>query len=598
MRTTNWNRFFIICVLASVIAGMAGIQLIRIQNIEGAKQILADSEAYQGINRMIYPERGSIYDSDGRLLAGNEVVYEVGLDLQAIQQPETVASVASSVLGLDYSRVLGYAQMTPGNGNPYFIVLDGFVSKDKIAQFESIKEDYANRSTKRGEVRPNLLGLVWTANNKRSYPEGTLASNMLGFYSFLDRTDGIGYFGVEEAYDDLMAGEPKLVYSAIDPNLLTSLEEVPPGVTVQLTFNREIQAMTEKKLDEAIEWSGAENGTIIVYNPETGEIIAMATAPRLDPNEYWNYSELFPNPKPFNSAISSTYEPGSVFKVLTMAAGLDSGVVTANTTFNDTGSLNVGGATIYNWNMGGWGEVDMTGCMQHSLNVCLAWLGMELGPDRFYSYMKSFGFDRNTGIDLGGESHWPLKLPGDGLWYEVDLATNSFGQGISVTPIQMVTAIGAIANDGKMMAPHVVKAMVIDGKQYNIDPVVVGTPVSAETAHTLTTMLVNSLENEASNALVEGYSLAGKTGTGEIATPLGYTNSSTNASFVGWGPADDPKFLVYVWLEKPEISIWGSEVAAPVFSDLVSDLVVLMSIPPDSIRLAEKSDNTSIVGTE
>jgi len=237
----------------------------------------------------------------------------------------------------------------------------------------------------------------------------------------------------------------------------------------------------------------------------------------------------------------------------------------------------------------------MTGCMQHSLNVCLAWLGMQLGPDRFYSYLKSFGFDRNTGIDLGGESHWPLKLPGDGLWYEVDLATNSFGQGISVTPIQMVTAIGAIANEGKMMAPHVVKAMVIDGKQYNIDPVVVGTPISAETAHTLTTMLVNSLENEASSALVEGYSLAGKTGTGEIATPLGYTNTSTNTSFVGWGPAEDPKFLVYIWLEKPEISIWGSEVAAPVFSDLVSDLVVLMTIPPDNVRLAEKPGNNSLV---
>ncbi len=598
MRTTNWNRFFIICVLASVVAGVAGIQLIRIQNIEGAKQILADSEAYQGINRMIYPERGSIYDSDGRLLAGNEVIYEVGLDLQAIQQPETVASVASSILGLDYARVLGYTQMKPGNGNPYFIVLDGFVSKDKIAQLESIKEDYSNRSAKRGEVRPNLNGLVWTANNKRSYPEGTLASNMLGFYSFLDRTDGIGYFGVEEAYDDLMAGEPKQVYSAIDPNLLIAIEEVPPGVTVQLTFNREIQAMTETKLDEAIEWSGAENGTIIVYDPETGEIIAMATNPRLDPNEYWNYSDLFPNPEPFNSAISSTYEPGSVFKVITMAAGLDSGVVTPESTFNDTGSLYVGGATIYNWNMGGWGEVDMTGCMQHSLNVCLAWLGMELGPDRFYSYMKSFGFDRNTGIDLGGESHWPLKLPGDGLWYEVDLATNSFGQGISVTPIQMVMAIGAIANDGKMMAPHVVKAMVIDGKQYSIDPVVVGTPISANTARTLTNMLVNSLENEASNALVEGYSLAGKTGTGEIATPLGYTNYSTNTSFVGWGPAEDPKFLVYIWLEKPEISIWGSEVAAPVFSDLVSDLVVLMNIPPDNVRLADKPGDTSLVNAE
>ncbi len=595
MKTTNWTRFLIVCVACSLIAGAVGVQMVRIQNIEGAKQILADSEAYQGINRTIFPERGSIYDSEGRLLAGNEVIYEVGLDLQAIIQPETVAEVASSVLGIDYATVLGYTKMIPGNGNPYFIVLDGFAGKDKIAQLEAIKEDYANRSVKRGEVRPNLNGLVWTAHNKRSYPEGTLASNILGFYSFLDRTNGIGYFGVEEAYDKLMAGEPKLVYSAIDPNLLTSIEDVPPGVTLQLSFNREIQALTEQKLDEAIKWSGADNGTIVVYDPKTGEIIAMATSPRLDPNKYWDYSALFPNPTPFNSAISSTYEPGSVFKVITMAAALDAGVVTPDTTFNDTGSITVGGATIYNWNMGGWGTVDMTGCMQHSLNVCLAWLSVKLGPDRFYSYLKSFGFDRNTGIDLGGESHWPLKLPGDGLWYEVDLATNSFGQGISVTPIQMVMAIGALANEGKMMAPHVVKAMVIDGKQYNVDPVVVCKPISAETARTLTTMLVNSLENEASNALVEGYSIAGKTGTGEIATPLGYTSSTTNTSFVGWGPAEDPKFLVYIWLEKPEISIWGSEVAAPVFSDLVSDLVVLMNIPPDNVRLAVKPGSSLTV---
>src|SRR5690606_27010979 len=200
--------------------------------------------------------------------------------------------------------------------------------------------------------------------------------------------------------------------------------------------------------------------------------------------------------------------------------------------------------------------------------------------------------DRKTGIDLGGESNWPLKLPGDSLWYEVDLATNSFGQGISLTPIQMAMSISAVANEGRMMAPHLVKAMVIDGKQYDGDPVVVGNPIKAETAHMLTDMLVNSLENEASNALVEGYSVAGKTGTGEIATPYGYSATETNASFVGWGPAEDPKFLVYVWLEKPSISIWGSEVAAPVFSDLVGKLVVLMDIPPDSVRLAGSSTMT------
>jgi cell division protein FtsI (penicillin-binding protein 3) len=153
----------------------------------------------------------------------------------------------------------------------------------------------------------------------------------------------------------------------------------------------------------------------------------------------------------------------------------------------------------------------------------------------FYTYLKNFGFDRNTGIDLGGESHWPLKLPGDNQWYEVDLATNSFGQGISVTPIQMAMAIGAVANEGRMMAPHVVKAIIIDGQQYEINPVIVGNPIKAETAETLTRMLVTSLEEESSVALVEGYSVAGKTGTAEIPTPFGYTSSVTNTSFVGWG---------------------------------------------------------------
>lgn len=582
------SRFLFICVICSVIAGVVAFQMIRIQNIEGAERILAASENYQGVTRLIYPDRGSIYDANGHLMAGNETSYEIGLDLNAVQnggQPETIASIAASVLGLDYATVLGYAEMEPGNGNPYYIVLDDFVAKDKIAELEAIKEDYESRTQKGNEVLPSISGLLWTPHSQRSYPEGTLGSNILGFYSYLDRTGGIGYFGLEEAYDSQLAGTPQEVFYAFDPQRLTTVEEVPPGASLVLTLDREIQSMTEEMLDEAIEWSGAESGTILITNPEDGGVIAMATVPRLDPAKYWEYSEMFPNPMPYNSAISKTYEPGSVFKVLTMAAALDSGLVDPDTTFNDTGAFYIGGATIYNWNRGGWGMVDMTECLQYSLNVCMSWLATEMGSDTFYAYLKDFGLDRKTGIDLGGENTWPLKLPGDNQWYEVDLATNSFGQGISLTPIQMAMAIGAVANDGRMMAPHVVKAMIINGQQYNVDPVVVGTPIKAETARTLTTMLVNSLENEASVALVDGYRVAGKTGTGEIATATGYSNQ-TNASFVGWGPADDPKFLVYVWLEKPTISQWGSETAAPVFSKLVSKLVVLMDIPPDSVRFS------------
>ena len=580
------TRFLIICVICSVVAGITGIQMIRIQNSEAAQRLLAASETYQGVNRIIYPDRGNIYDSKGRLLAGNETSYEIGLDLNSVTNSESVASIAASVLGLDYAQVLGYAKMKPGNGNPYYVVLDDFVSKDKIAELETIKADYNSRVAKGNQILPSINGLVWTAHSQRSYPEGTLASNILGFYSYLDRTGGTGYYGLEAAYNSQLSGRPQQIYITYDPQRLTTVDEVPPGASLVLTLDREIQAMTEKTLDEAIQWSGAESGTILVYNPEDGGVIAMATAPRLDPNKYWEYSQLFPDPMPFNSAISQTYEPGSVFKVITMAAALDSGLVDPDTRFQDTGSFNIGGTTVYNWNMGAWGDVDMTECLQYSLNVCMTWLATEMGPDIFYTYFKNFGLDRKTGIDLGGENHWPLKLPGDNLWYEVDLATNSFGQGISLTPIQMAMSIGAVANDGRMMAPHLVKAMIIDGKQYDVDPVVVRSPISAETAHTLTNMLVTSLESEASNALVEGYTVAGKTGTGEIATPYGYSSTETNASFVGWGPAEDPKFLVYVWLEKPSISIWGSEVAAPIFSELVSKLVVLMDIPPDTVRLA------------
>ncbi|HOW90983.1 MAG TPA: penicillin-binding transpeptidase domain-containing protein, partial [Anaerolineaceae bacterium] len=254
------------------------------------------------------------------------------------------------------------------------------------------------------------------------------------------------------------------------------------------------------------------------------------------------------------------------------------------------GVINVGGWDIYNWDRGAWGEQNMIGCMQHSLNVCLSWIATQLGPDRFYDYLERFGIGHRTNIDLAGEEVYPLSVPGDPTWYTVNLATNSFGQGVAVTPIQFLMAASSIANDGMMMAPHVLKSYIQDGKQYDTTPQVVGKPISAETARTLTDMLAISLEQEASDALVEGYRVAGKTGTAEIAVNGQYSSNQTNASFIGWGPVDDPKFIVFVWLEKPRSSIWGSIVAAPVFRDVVNEIVVLMDIPPDDVRLSMTSE--------
>ena len=202
----------------------------------------------------------------------------------------------------------------------------------------------------------------------------------------------------------------------------------------------------------------------------------------------------------------------------------------------------------------------------------------------FYDYLNRFGIGHRTNIDLAGEEVYPLSQPDDPTWYTINLATNSFGQGVAVTPIQMVMAASAFANDGKMVVPHVLKAYIQDGQQFSTATKIAGAPVTAATAYTLTEMLAVSLEEEASDALVEGYRVAGKTGTAEIAVNGQYSSYATNASFVGWGPVDDPKFIVYVWLEKPKSSIWGSIVAAPVFRDVVKQLVVLMNIPPDDQR--------------
>jgi cell division protein FtsI/penicillin-binding protein 2 len=369
-----------------------------------------------------------------------------------------------------------------------------------------------------------------------------------------------------------------------DPNKAFEIPRVLNGTTLVLTINRDLQASAEKILDEALETYGADNGTIVVMDPRNGELLAMAVTPRMDLNQFWNYGTIYNNASEFNPAISMPYEPGSVTKILTMAAALDSGTVTPGTTYLDTGAILVGGATIQNWNQEPWGLQDMTGCLQHSLNVCMATLSTQMGAGTFYGYMDGFGFGHLTGIDLAGEAAGRLKLPGDEDWYPVDLGTNAFGQGVSATPIQIMMAASAIANQGRTVTPHALYAMVRDGRQYDVPAQFAGSPISEQTADTLSGMLAVSLESEGSLALLPGYRIAGKTGTAQIPVDGYYDNTQTNASFIGWGPVDDPQFMIYVWLERPSASIWGSETAAPVFGEMAERTVVLLDIPPDYVR--------------
>lgn len=585
-KSIHFTRLTLISIICSLMAVLVFGQIIRIQTSAPHKQLSQWAEQTYGYDtQTYYPERGVIYDRWGHLLAGNMIVYEIGADLQLVRNPQTIAETLSSQLGLNYNQVLAAASIPFDAQTARYAVLTDFVRGEVVSNLKTLQQQFEESNPFGADrSKPSLRGLVFSPHLQRAYPEYSLASNVIGFFSYRERQNGRGYFGVEGQYDQILSGTPVTITSPIDPYQITDVPNVPPGDSLVLTIDRNIQSMVEQVLQANVEKSGAASGTVIVMAPKTGEILALASTPTMNLNEYWKSSEIYPQGGMFDRAIGMTYEPGSVFKILTMAAALDAGVVTPETTFLDTGYIPVGGVGIYNWDRSAWGTQDMIGCLQHSLNVCLSWVATELGTDQFYEYLKAFGIGRPTNIDLAGEQYWPLSVPGDPGWYMVNLATNSFGQGVAVTPIQLATAATAIANDGRIMAPHIVKAIVQNGQQFPINPQVIAAPIKPETAKTLTEMLTVSLELESSDALVEGYRVAGKTGTAQIPVNGHYDANITNASFIGWGPADDAQFLVYVWLEKPTSSIWGSVVAAPVFSEIVKQLVVLMDIPPDALR--------------
>jgi cell division protein FtsI/penicillin-binding protein 2 len=571
-------------VLGALIAVLPLLIIARMFTLQTSPVQVADLKKMNELAsvrlEMIRPPRGQILDRWGHVLAGNKTVYEVGVELDQMKNPNTIATTLHLVLGIDEAKVLSLISEGAAN-NLSRVVIQSNVAEDKAILLNQLRDQMAQENAGKGKNAPSLSGLENIPFLARTYPEKEVASNLIGFVS----TDGgIGYYGVEGKYNNLLAGKSQNIWVPLDPNLAAQIPNTDSGADLVLTIDVQVQAAMEQELDDALSWSGSPAGTIVVLNPKNGEIIAMATTPRIDLNNYAQNMDRFNRDNPFDRAISLTYEPGSVFKVLTMAAALDNGNVKPQTTFIDTGVFEIGGTYIYNWNSGAWGPQDMTGCMQHSLNVCLAWVASQMGAKDFYKYMQSFGIGHLTGVDLAGEVTGRLKSPGDSDWYDADLGTNAFGQGVSVTPLQLAAATSAVANDGKVMTPHIVRSIISKGYQYDLEPTVMARPITPETAHTLNAMLETSLVGESSDALVPGYSVAGKTGTAEIPTPFGYTSTQTNASFVGWGPADDPQFLVYIWLEKPTISPWGSEVAAPVFSKVVQKLVVLLDIPPDDVR--------------
>ncbi|MCB0033640.1 MAG: penicillin-binding protein 2, partial [Anaerolineales bacterium] len=412
---------------------------------------------------------------------------------------------------------------------------------------------------------------------RRIYPQGNLMCHVLGYTDF----DNIGGTGLEGYYQGELAGEAASARINISP--LTEQQNViaREGADLVLTIDRSVQQVVEDHLVRAISEFRAQSGTIIVMDPRTGAILAMANYPCFDPYRFYDADER----ELLNPAVSRQYEPGSVMKLITIATALDSGAVTPQSTYYDPGYIELGGYKMYNSDRSAPGTTTMSTLIARSLNVGAATIAVWTGTDSFYSYFERFGFGRRTGIDLSAEAAGQMSLPGGELWTEADIGTNSFGQGMAVTPLQMISAISALANDGYLMQPYIVQEIHQNGQVLAHEPMVLSRPIQPETAHQVTALAVNAINTELWRAQVEGYTVAGKTGTAQIPENGIYHPTDTIASFVGWLPADSPEIAVLIKLDRPTVSPWGSETAAPTFASLAEELVVLLDIPPDAIRL-------------
>lgn len=585
------------------------VQLVRVQFGPYAP-IFADwAETSAGRLERLVPARGNIYDRDGNLLATNATRYIAEIEVRQLnsQSRQDIATTLFELLDLPVDDLKAQLDTDWISVGQYRMRL---TQKDEKGQTWpiSIEKQEAEIlfALLDDPLGPDLSGLDLVPAPRRVYPAGTLAGHLLGFVN----QEGEGFYGVEGYYDEWLSGRPLTVERPIIPPEARVAPDPPAGVNLVLTIDTGIQQAAEIALEEAIEDSDSESGQIVVMDPRTGEILAMAAWPPLDPNDY---DEWLPGGKPSDEepqkkegdseeegeasdsgkknedeepvitpGVAGQFEPGSTFKVLTMAAALDAGVVTPLEQFVDTGEIEVGGHTIRNWDGRGWGPVDMIGCLRYSLNVCLAHIAAdELGASLFYDYMSAFGIGQITGADLAGEIPGNLRTPRDPLWTESDLGTNSFGQGVSLSPVQLMAAVSAIANDGFMVQPHIVRQVVGPQGVFAPKTTVLGQPISTDTARLLTEMLAISLEGETTHASLPGYRIAGKTGTAQIASEYGYDPRWTIASFIGWGPVPNPRFMILIKLDKPESSPWGSVVAAPVFQQLAERVVVLLNIPPD-----------------
>ena len=550
----------LLCIAVVLVGRLFFLQIIDKSDLQ------AKNLSQVQVDRKLQSPRGTIYDRNGRPLAMSVVTKSLYADPKMIDRPpDEIADLIEPYVTMAKGDIVKSLQEDTA-----FVWIDRMMEPEKskaIAQL--IKEK-------------KLKGLNFVEESKRYYPNGNLAAQVLGFVG----TDDKGLDGLEMVLDDELKGgiQKELVATDRNGNAIfgSVLSKYLPdkGKSVTLTIDASIQFIAERALDKAMEDTGAKHASVIVMDPKSGEILAMANRPTYDPNHYSQSSdEAFKN-----IAVTNLYEPGSTFKPLVASAALASGKWKLDQVYNDKGAFIANGHVMQNWNGEGYGPVKLIDILKFSINTGMAEIGTTTGADILSKYVRDYGFGSTTGIELPGEGAGILYEPED--MSKLDVATMSIGQGIAVTPLQMVRAFGAVANGGKMMRPHIIKSYsnVKGDITSTTDPEVVGQPIPEETAKTIADILEKEVsEGGGSKALVEGYHFGGKTGTAEKLDTKrgGYLAGHYIASFIGFGPVEDPKFVVLVAIDDPQKgSIYGGQIAAPVFKNIMSQLVRYYQMSP------------------
>jgi cell division protein FtsI/penicillin-binding protein 2 len=570
--------FLLVCVgMLALLSRLYYWQIAR----GGELAALANNEHIQ--NLVLNAPRGLIYDAQGHILATNVVRDDVYIEPIQFKQDHS-----SDTFQSELAQLVGALHQVMPTVSTDTLYKDFNLNAWTVRVASRIEPEQSQRLRAMHLADTFLQPRTW-----RVYPQGTTASQILGFVQQSDQTN-MGAYGIERQYNALLAGKPGSFTAETDlngdPLVVGASAEQPavPGADLTLTINSTIEYMAEMGLANAIQQLNAESGSVVVLNARTGAVVAMAGAPTFDPNQYGSFAntrgclgteDVFLNP-----ALYCAYEPGSTMKAVTMAAALDQGLITPDTTVYDPGYITFSDADVVrNWEDRGYGTETMTQVLEHSANVGSAYVAHTiLGPGRYYPYLARFGFGQPTGID-SLEEIGNYRSPGNDPkgWSESDLTRQAFGQSILATPLQVAMAYQAIANAGVSMRPYLVASINNNGHIVTTQPQLVRHVISAHTAAILTDMLEHVVTNGLAQPVqIPGYTIAAKTGT---ATTQGTDVSQTEASVAGFIPASNPQFVILVKIDRPQVTIYGGTAAAPLWKAVAQELMWYYHVSPDAV---------------